>query len=96
MADCRHPVLHDDPKQPGVNIYLCARCSAEFKVNEFEVRKPAHKVGDRVRVALGVDTLIPLEGWTVCGLPTRVWPQYKLKHDNGGEMSISLDYVVAL
>jgi DNA-directed RNA polymerase subunit RPC12/RpoP len=44
-ADCRHPVLYDDPKQPGVNIYLCARCDAEFKVNEFEVRRAGLETG---------------------------------------------------
>lgn len=40
--ECRHPVLTDDPEQPGVNIYLCAACKKVVRVNEFEsfVREP--------------------------------------------------------
>lgn len=39
---CNHPVLTDDPEQPGVNIYLCAVCKNVVRVNEFEsfVREP--------------------------------------------------------
>lgn len=32
---CRHPVLVDNPQQPGVNDYICARCEARILVNEF-------------------------------------------------------------
>lgn len=52
------------------------------------------KVGDRVRLAIGTNTMLPTEGWTVYKLPTPEWRSYGLKHDNGGDMSINGEYVV--
>lgn len=54
------------------------------------------KIGDRVRVALNVHSEIPAEGWTVYRLPDAQWRNYGLKHDNGGDMSINVEYVAPL
>lgn len=33
-VECRHPVLLDSQKQPGVDIYTCPSCKAEVRINE--------------------------------------------------------------
>lgn len=52
------------------------------------------KIGDRVRLAIGTNTMLPTDGWTVYKLPSPEWRSYGVKHDNGGDMSINAEYVV--
>lgn len=52
------------------------------------------KIGDRVRLAIGTNTMLPTDGWTVYKLPSHEWRSYGVKHDNGGDMSINAEYVV--